>query len=89
MVGAAVTLGWPEIAPAPGTCTDRAAPGDGPDVLIGLGGYGWDEPGVPPDLVTDRTIAWFGAPPDADPDAWDKGNPRWWVRRAATSLPSA
>ena len=23
MVGAAVTLGWPEIAPAPGTCTDR------------------------------------------------------------------
>jgi len=84
MVGAAVTLGWPEIAPAPGTCTDRVdAPGDGPDLLIGLGGYyGWDEPGVPPDLVTDRTIAWFGAPPDADPDAWDKGNPRWWVRRA-------
>lgn len=84
MVGAAVTLGWPEIAPPPGACPGRVgAAGDGPDLLVGLGGYyGWDGPGVPPEVVTDGTVAWFGAAPEADPDAWHEGNPQWWVDRA-------
>jgi hypothetical protein len=84
MVGAAVTLGWPEIAPPPGTCPGRVgAAGDGPDLLVGLGGYyGWDGPGVPPEVVTDGTVAWFGSSPEADPDAWHEGNPQWWVDRA-------
>jgi acetyl esterase/lipase len=89
MVGAAVTLGWPEIAPPPGACPGRvAAAGDGPDLLVGLGGYyGWDGSGVPPEVVTDGTVAWFGAPPEADPDAWHEGNPRSWVRSARTIPP--
>jgi hypothetical protein len=52
----------------------------GPDVLIGLGGYyGWGGPGVPADLVTDATVAWFGATPTEDLGAWQQGNPRWWL----------
>lgn len=89
MIGAAVTLGWPEISPPPGACPGRAVTADdGPDLLVGLGGYyGWDGPAVPPELVTDGTVAWFGARPEVDPQAWHEGNPRWWVRRAGDIPP--
>ena len=44
------------------------------DLLVGLGGYyGWDGSDVPPEVVTDGTVAWFGAPPEDDPDAWHEG----------------
>ena len=84
MVGAAVTLGWPEIAPAPGACTEpggrgrrRSGPPDWPGRLLRLGRA--RRPARGRDRPDHRLVR---GSPEADPDAWDKGNPRWWVDRA-------
>jgi acetyl esterase/lipase len=79
LLAATVTLGWPSIEPAAHAACPGLSMPQGPDVLVGLGGYyGWDGP-VPADLVTDATVAWFGAAPAEDPGAWQQGNPRWWL----------
>jgi acetyl esterase/lipase len=88
LLAATVTLGWRELGTTTACPGSRAAPGapagEGPDILVGMGGYyGWDGPDVPADLVTDQTVAWFGATPDADPEAWQQGNPRWWLAHPA------
>jgi acetyl esterase/lipase len=86
-LAAAVTLGWRERDAGTGSpaCPVDAA-GAGPDILVGLGGYyGWPGEEVPADLVSEATIAWFGATPAENPAAWQRGNPYWWL---ATTPPA-
>jgi hypothetical protein len=81
LLSAAATLGWRELATDASKCS---APVNevGPDLLVGIGGYyGWTGPGVPEDLVTDQTVAWFGASPTEDPRRWNLGNPMWWLHQ--------
>ena len=58
------------------------APGFGarPDALIGVGGYyGWRLP-VPEQLVTSRTVRFFGGTPKTAPLNWHDATPYTWLR---------
>lgn len=47
-----------------------------PDAFVGLAGYyGWAGDAPPPEVVNDRTIAFFGTDPGTDPAPWQAANP--------------
>lgn len=86
-VAAAAALGWRAIAARTTSCAAPVA-ADGPDVVVGLGGYyGWSGPGVPEQVVTDATVRWFGTTPDEDMTPWTLGNPAWWTTRPQPDAP--
>ena len=87
LVGAADVLGWRTLAPRTTTCA-VAVGNSGPDLFVGIGGhFGWPGATPPPDVVTARTVQWFGARPDVDPGAWQLGNPRWWLTSGSSVAP--
>jgi acetyl esterase/lipase len=79
LLGATATLGWRELSTDTSRCMSPVNE-VGPDLLVGIGGYyGWTSPAVPDDMVTEQTVAWFGARPTEDPRPWNLGNPMWWL----------
>jgi hypothetical protein len=86
-VAAAAALGWRAIAATTTSCAEPVA-AEGPDVVIGLGGYyGWSGPGVPEHVVTEATVRWFGTTPEEDMTPWWLGNPGWWTTRPQPHAP--
>ena len=86
-VAAAAALGWRAIAATTTSCAEPVA-AEGPDVVVGLGGYyGWSGPGVPEQVVTEATVRWFGTTPEQDMTPWSFGNPGWWTTRPQSGAP--
>jgi acetyl esterase/lipase len=58
------------------TLDPRLRSAGGADRFIGLGGYyGWPDELPPPEVVNERTTAFFGSDPETDPRPWRNGNP--------------
>jgi hypothetical protein len=78
LVAAAVALGWGAFTTRAKGCAEPI-PSTGPDRFIGLNGhYGW-QGSIPDHIVTASTIEWFGGDPFQQPEAWNLGNPGWWI----------